>query len=505
MLALSLLLLLFAAVAARLDARDSCDSLKSIPLQDAPVPPFPPYDSNAAQVYRYRQQRAVNLGSWFVLENWMTPSMFPPHAISEHDVVSSDPISCSRRRLERHWDSWIEDSDLRYLASIGINTVRLPIGYWGLGPDYCKDTPFADVADVYTNAWSAIVRAINTAESHGIGVLVDLHAAPGSQNGQPHSGVSDKRIGTFSPEYRSKTIDVLRHLVEQLCNVTNVVGIQILNEPQDGGALVDFYKDAIDAMRAISPAAARFPLYIHDGFNLNKFSRFVAGRSDFVVQDHHSYFVFTPQDDQKSASQHTRDVATVVQDALKNANRRGNLIIGEWSCALTPLSLSQEQDPDAARRAFCTTQLDTYTTSTAGWHFWSYKLETCEPGWCFVKRALPSNFFWSTCGARSTSTDNRDSGSGLLGRASNLRHRAATIYAKRQNMSPEQESQATGYSDGLQAARMFCAYDSRLGFLKQYMLDRIRDLGDKVVASGTEQAYEQGFEQGYSDGENEEY
>lgn len=45
------------------------------------VPPpsswvFPPYDKNDAMMYRYRQQQSVNLGGWFALESWMTPSLF---------------------------------------------------------------------------------------------------------------------------------------------------------------------------------------------------------------------------------------------------------------------------------------------------------------------------------------------------------------------------------------------------------------------------------------------
>ena len=50
-------------------------------------------------------------------------------------------------------------------------------------------------------------------------------------------------------------------------------------------------------MRQAGPTAASFPLYLHDGFDLDRFSYFVANRSDFVVQDHHSYFVFTPADE----------------------------------------------------------------------------------------------------------------------------------------------------------------------------------------------------------------
>ena len=54
---------------------------------------------------------------------------------------------------------------------------------WSLGPSFCAGTPFESVSEVYINAWPRILRAINTAAKYDIGVLVDLHGAPGSQNG----------------------------------------------------------------------------------------------------------------------------------------------------------------------------------------------------------------------------------------------------------------------------------------------------------------------------------
>ena len=184
-----------------------------------------------------------------VHEQWMTPSLFACAAgaqMSELDIASGwgSPDS-ARAVLERHWDTFITASDFQYLASIGINTVRLPIGYWSLGPDFCQGTPFEPVGAVYQNAWSRVVRAINMAADSGIGILVDLHGAPGSQNGQQHSGVSDGQTNLFGNDwYENKTLAVLTTLMDKLVNVTNVVGIQILNEPQNVGGLPDFCKSA---------------------------------------------------------------------------------------------------------------------------------------------------------------------------------------------------------------------------------------------------------------------
>jgi glucan 1,3-beta-glucosidase len=132
-------------------------------------------------------------------------------------------------------------------------------------------------------------------------------------------------------------------------------------------------------MRQISPAAGYFPIYLHDGFDLERFSHYVAARTDFVVQDHHSYFVYTASDEAEPASQHTADIETAVTESLSNASaqQHRNLVVGEWSCALTPKSLSQDADPEKSRKEFCTGQMEVYANTTAGWSFW------CKYHFCF--------------------------------------------------------------------------------------------------------------------------
>ena len=93
--------------------------------------------------------------------------------------------------------------------------------------------------------------------------------------------------------------------------------------------LLIFFSDdhAIQTLRAISPT---FPLYIHDGFDLKYFSDWVSKRTDFVVQDNHSYFVFSPQDAAEPASQHTNDVQTGVADRFVRASNQERRNLSEY-------------------------------------------------------------------------------------------------------------------------------------------------------------------------------
>jgi len=202
----------------------------------------------------------------FVNEKWMTPSIFECAGDAEADIPygwgSQDN---ARAVLERHWDTFIAQSDFHYLSSIGINTVRLPIGYWNLGPDFSHGTIFEQGSQVYANSWPRIKRAIKHAGEAGIGVLVDLHGAVGSQNGHDHSGVSDGQTRLFSEKANmDKTTAVLTFLMEQLVLVTNVVGIQVLNEPIYDPGLEDFCElyHVIRFILLSLTNSIRFPSYL---------------------------------------------------------------------------------------------------------------------------------------------------------------------------------------------------------------------------------------------------
>lgn len=118
----------------------------------------------------------------------MVPSLFScatAPAASEIDVATGWNGQ-ARQVLEKHWDNFITESDFIWMAGVGINTVRLPLGYWHIGTgeqEWNTGTLYETVRAQYVGAWPRVLRAVSLAEKYGIGVLIDLHAAPGSQNG----------------------------------------------------------------------------------------------------------------------------------------------------------------------------------------------------------------------------------------------------------------------------------------------------------------------------------
>ena len=79
-----------------------------------------------------------------------------------------------------------------------------------------------------------IDKILGFARKHGQKVLLDLHGAPGSQNGASHSGCSINGGNLYwdSDWNKQNTLSAVRALAE-ICNSNLDVcyGIEVLNEP----------------------------------------------------------------------------------------------------------------------------------------------------------------------------------------------------------------------------------------------------------------------------------
>jgi glucan 1,3-beta-glucosidase len=80
-----------------------------------------------------------------------------------------------------------------------------------------------------------LIRAVQWASEFGLSVLIDLHGAPGSQNGQDNSGLIGPVRFTENTTNLDRSLNVIRNLTaefsQSIYNDT-VVGIELLNEPR---------------------------------------------------------------------------------------------------------------------------------------------------------------------------------------------------------------------------------------------------------------------------------
>lgn len=153
-----------------------CSSNQELPI-------FAPFNQQEADMYRHRRQIGVNLGSIFILDKQLAPPSLLSCVVRDDWESELDFLEAcmteeqAKEALEDHWSTFVNERDFEYLSSIGINSVRIPIGYWIV--TVFATGPFKKYEYVYQSAWKWFLQMISIAAKYKIGVLVDLHGAPG--------------------------------------------------------------------------------------------------------------------------------------------------------------------------------------------------------------------------------------------------------------------------------------------------------------------------------------
>lgn len=302
--------------------------------------------------YNSDKVRGVNLGGWFVLEPWITPSLFEEWAQSQ--TVKDEYTFCQTlgkgeaySRLSNHWNNWITQSDFNQIAQAGLNHVRIPIGYWAVAP--LDGDPYVQ------GQLQVLDQAIGWARSAGLKVMLDLHGgktsmarcllylltfalAPGSQNGFDNSG----RYGPINWQQGAtvqQTLDAIQGLAQRYAGATDVVSaIELLNEPAGWAVNLDgvksFYNSGYDTVR--NSIGSNTLVTIHDAFQdfetyWNGFMNGQSGRYNVMI-DTHQYQIFSPDQVAQSPPQHIAN-ACAIGNKLKGTDKWA--VVGEWTGAQT--------------------------------------------------------------------------------------------------------------------------------------------------------------------------
>jgi glucan 1,3-beta-glucosidase len=311
--------------------------------------------------------KGVNLGGWLVLEKWITPSIFTGSAAEDEYTLCQTGGKSIAERLAKHHSTFITEADFKWLAEQGITAVRIPVGYW----------IFGDV-EPYYGAIEYLDKAFGWAEANRIDILLCLHGAPGSQNGEMHSGKKGAVGWDEDPANITQTVEVITRLAERYKLSSNLWGIELLNEPAASipkRTLKRYYHRAYHSIRKTCGADVR--VIINDIYQ-SKHWRWPLHWPFYknVWFDTHQYQIFTDRERAMDASGHIAYTQNSVRKLLRALRFHHHLIVGEWSAALDPRSLAgrSQTKVTAAYGSYFDTQQAVYG-QTDGWFYWTYKTE----------------------------------------------------------------------------------------------------------------------------------
>jgi aryl-phospho-beta-D-glucosidase BglC (GH1 family) len=310
--------------------------------------------------------RGVGLGGWMNMENFITgyPATESQQRRALRRVLGDDGYD---RFFERFYTAFFGPDDAALLASLGLNSVRIPFNYHHFEDDarpfQLKDSGFARL--------DAAVRACT---DHGLYVILDLHAVPGAQNQHWHSDNPTHWAHFWThPHFQDRAVHLWEALADRYKDNPMVAGYNPLNEPADvyGDAIAPFYARVERAIRAVDP---HHVLYFDGNRYATDFSAFGEPLPNCVYTTHDyalpGFVDGGPYPGESRGQYVDRDrVEETFLARTEFMRRTGTPIwIGEFGPVYTGDPARDEQ-----RYRLLQDQLDIYRRHGASWSLWTYK------------------------------------------------------------------------------------------------------------------------------------
>lgn len=217
--------------------------------------------------------KGYNLGAWLSRSFAMMPvvpideSKFNGdgysciNSVAFYELLQDNPnvkTKANAQKLSRTlYENYITDTDWDLIAQTGANVVRLPFEY----------NLFNLEGDEY--ALSMLEKAVNEANERGLYVIIDLHVAPGRQNGggycDNYTFLDDTATGENN---RKKVIEIWKKIAKRFKGKSGVAGYDLLNEPQikngNSKVLFDYYDAAYEAIRSVEGTSRNHIIFMEE-------------------------------------------------------------------------------------------------------------------------------------------------------------------------------------------------------------------------------------------------
>ncbi|KAK9166621.1 hypothetical protein Scep_001812 [Stephania cephalantha] len=273
-----------------------------------------------------------------------------------------------------HWNTFVTEQDFKFISVNGLNAVRIPVGWW-IASDPTPPKPYVG------GSLNALDNAFSWAKKHDLKVIIDLHAAKGSQNGNEHSSSRDGSIEWGRDDSNiQETVAVIdflaaRHLITSRLYARNpaLLAVELLNEPRAPGvsldSLVKYYKAGYDAVRKHSSTAYVVMSNRLSASDSRELFPLASGLRGSVI-DVHYYNIFSSTFDTMTVQENI-DFIYNNRSAELNSITTSNgplTFIGEWVAEWRVKGATKEE-----YQRFGKAQLDVYGRASFGWAYWTLK------------------------------------------------------------------------------------------------------------------------------------
>ncbi|MUL40318.1 glycoside hydrolase family 5 protein [Streptomonospora sp. PA3] len=308
----------------------------------------------------------VGIGGWLNMENFITG--YPGAEQQQRAALRS---ALGEEGCARFFDGFLSgffaEADAAHLASLGFNSVRIPVNYRHFEDDL---RPF----ELRESGFTHLDRVIAELARHGLWSIVDLHALPGCQNQHWHSD-NPTHVAAFwqHRHFQDRAVWLWEAIADRYRDRPEVAGYNPMNEPADptGELIGPFYERLERAVRAVDP---RHILFLDGNRYATDFSAFTEPLPNTVYSTHD--YALPGIAGGTGYPGTTRgeyfDRSVLEQTFLRRTEYMRRTRTPVWIGEFGPVYPTDRPLEDW-RLALLADQLDIYREHGASWSLWTYK------------------------------------------------------------------------------------------------------------------------------------
>src|SRR4051812_44733873 len=300
--------------------------------------------------------RGVGLGGWMNMENFITG--YPATESAMREAVAA--VLGSERFFDLLLDRFFGAEDAAFLASLGVNCVRLPVNQRHFESDRA---PF----EWLSGGFERLEAAVRVLGEHDIYSVIDLHAAPGGQNQHWHSD-NPTHVAAFwrHPHFMARATALWVELAARFAGDRWVAGYNLLNEPADpsGEVVGPWHERTVAAIREVDPDHI---VFLDGNTYSTDFSAFGEPFANAIYACH-DY----ARAGMAFGGPYTGECEALEAKFLERTRYQREtgtpIWVGEFGPVYTGIP-----ELDEPRYALLADQLELYARYGAGWSLWTYK------------------------------------------------------------------------------------------------------------------------------------
>lgn len=237
--------------------------------------------------------KGISLGNWLMPEGYMFKFEV---AKAPRQIYGAFDRLLGPQKAAAFWtrfrDTYIAQGDIRFIKSVGFNTVRIPL-HWNLF--------MTDDGTMQGEGWALLDRVLGWAREAGLYAIIDLHAAPGGQTGINHDDGPGYPLMFYVPRDRDLTVKLWRAIAERYKGNPTILGYDLLNEPiapyHDVATLnprlEPFFERITTAIREVDPGRI---VFLAAGQWSSSFDMFGPPFAANLAYTYHSFWASTKRD-----------------------------------------------------------------------------------------------------------------------------------------------------------------------------------------------------------------